>query len=68
MPMTYSTRTPEEIIIRCVSDNGSVNRKQVENILALSQTAAGNILRKLVEQGELTREGHARNVRCFVSK
>jgi len=68
MPMVNTAITPEEIIIKYVKDNGSINRKQAENILALSQTAAGKILRKLVEQGELSREGHSRNVRYFVSK
>ena len=68
VPTANTARTPEEIIIRYVKDNGSTNRKQAENILALSQTAAGKILRKLVELGELTREGHSRNVRYFVSK
>ncbi|MDR2546006.1 MAG: putative DNA binding domain-containing protein [Lachnospiraceae bacterium] len=68
IPTINAAKTPEETIIQYVKDNGSVNRKQAENILALSQTAAGKILRKLVEQGELTREGHSRNVRYFVSK
>jgi len=68
VPTVNKAKTPEEIIIQYVKDNGSINRKQAENILALSQTAAGKILRKLVEKGELTREGHSRNVRYFVSK
>ena len=68
VPTVNTAKPPEEIIAQYVSNNGSINRKQAENILALSQTATGKILRKLVEQGELTREGHSRNVRYFVSK
>lgn len=68
VPMADKALTPEENIIHYVHDNGSVNRKQVESILGISQTAAGKILRKLVENGTLTREGCSRNVRYFVSK
>jgi len=68
VPTVTAATTPEEIIIQYVKDNGSINRKQAESILTLSQTAAGKILRKMVEQEELTREGHSRNVRYFVSK
>ena len=59
---------PEENVMWRVRENGSISRKQVEHLLGISQTAAGVILRKLVEQGELTRRGHSRNVRYFVSK
>ena len=54
-----------EITIQHVKDNGSINRKQAESILSLSQTATGKILRKLLEQGKLIREGRSRNVRYF---
>ena len=62
------TITPEDKVMQYVRENGSINRKQSEYLLALSHTAAGKILRKLVEQGELSREGHSRNIRYFVSK
>ena len=60
--------TQEENVMQFVNENGSINRKQAENLLGISQTAAGKVLRKLVEQGNLRREGHSRNVRYFVSK
>jgi ATP-dependent DNA helicase RecG len=60
--------TPEERIMRYAHENGSINRKQAEHLLGVSQTAAGLVLRRLVEQGELTREGYSRNVRYFVRK
>ena len=57
-----------ERIMDYVIKNGSINRKQAENILGFSQTATGKILRSLVEQGELDREGQSRNIRYFVRK
>ena len=63
-----TTLTPKEIIMQFVYENGSINRKQAEHLLGISQTATGVVLRKLVEQGILMREGHSRNIRYFVSK
>jgi len=51
-----------------VRENGYINRKQAEHLLGVSQTAAGVVLRELVERGELKREGHSRNVRYFAGK
>ena len=59
------TLTQDEKIIHFVNEKGSINRKQAENHLGISQTAAGKVLRKLVEQGVLSRQGHSRNVRYF---
>jgi len=60
--------TPEDKIMQYVNERGSINRKQAEHLLGISQTAAGVVLRKLVEQGILTREGNSHNVKYFVSK
>lgn len=68
VPVVDKTFPPDENVKRYARENGSINRKQVEHLLNVSQTAAGIVLRKLVEQGELTREGYSRNVRYFVSK
>ena len=67
-PAVDARETPNERIMQYVSERGSINRKQAEHLLGISQTAAGLVLRGLVEQGELTREGHSRNVRYFVRK
>ncbi|MCL2767077.1 MAG: putative DNA binding domain-containing protein [Peptococcaceae bacterium] len=64
-PPVYTMYTPEESILQYVREKGSINRKQAEYLIGVSQTAAGLVLRKLVEQGELAREGHSRNVRYF---
>lgn len=62
---TYS-ETPQGSIIRFVREQGSISRKQAESLLGVSQTAAGVILRELVANGELTREGHSRQIRYYV--
>ena len=68
VPVVDKALTQEENVMQFVDGNGSINRKQAETLLGISQTAAGKVLRKLVEQGELIREGHSRNVRYFDSK
>lgn len=68
VPAVSEALTQEENVMQFANENGSINRKQAENLLGISQTAAGKVLRKLVERGELIREGHSRNVRYFVRK
>ena len=67
-PVVEARETPIECVMQYVREYGSINRKQAENLLGISQTAAGVVLRGLVEQRKLTREGYSRNVRYFVSK
>jgi ATP-dependent DNA helicase RecG len=67
-PVFYGNEMPEKRIMQYAQENGSINRKQAEYLLGISQTAAGIILRKLVKQGELVREGYSRNVRYFVKR
>lgn len=68
MPAVDGSLTQEENVMQFVNENSSISRKQTENLLGVSQTAAGKVLRKLVEKGELTRNGHSRNVKYYVSK
>jgi ATP-dependent DNA helicase RecG len=67
-PSVGENETPDKRVMQYVQENGSINRKQTEHILGISQTAAGIVLRKLVDQGELVREGFSRNVRYFAGK
>ena len=68
-PVSNTQMTPEENIMQYVFENGSINRKQAERLLGISQTSAGVILRTMVERGDLARQGHSRNIRYFtVSK
>ena len=54
-----------ERIQQFVHIHGSINRKQTEELLGLSQTAAGIILRKMLKTGVLKKEGNSRNIRYF---
>ncbi|MCL2111265.1 MAG: putative DNA binding domain-containing protein [Clostridiales bacterium] len=65
-PVANGKETPEESVLQYVREHGSINRKQTEHILGVSQTAAGVVLRRLVEQGKLIREGYSHNVRYFL--
>ena len=67
-PKTDVRLTSEENLMQYVNENGSISRKQAEQFLGVSQTAAGIVLRKLLEQGKLVREGHTHNTRYFASK
>ncbi|MDR1040466.1 MAG: hypothetical protein LBR80_09940 [Deltaproteobacteria bacterium] len=61
-------RPPEEYIMRTVKMQGSINRLQVQQLLGISQTASGLILRKLAERGKLIREGSSRNMRYIAGR
>jgi len=57
--------TPYDSVLRYVRENGSINRKQAEELLGVSQTAAGVVLKKMVASGELLKSGNTRQVRYF---
>jgi ATP-dependent DNA helicase RecG len=67
-PVVDGKEASAEKVMQYVHENGSINRKQAEHLLGISQTAAGLVLRELVDSGGLTREGHSRNVKYFVRK
>jgi len=58
--------TPKDSILRFVREHGSINRKQAEELLGVSQTAAGVVLKKMVDSGELSKSGNTRQVRYFI--
>jgi len=57
--------TPRDTVMRYIREHGSINRKQAEELLGVSQTAAGMVLKKMVENGELSKSGNTRQVRYF---
>jgi ATP-dependent DNA helicase RecG len=67
-PTENTGLSADERIVRFARDNGSISRKQAEGLLRVSQTAAGVLLRKMVEQKVLVREGNSRNMRYFARK
>jgi len=58
----------QDRILEYVRENGSINRKEAEQLLGLSQTAVGVMLRGMTENGKLSKEGSSRSVRYYVSK
>ena len=61
------TLSARDKILKYVHENGSINRKEAEQVLGLSQTAAGTMLRSMTESGKLYKEGSSRNVRYYVN-
>lgn len=59
---------PKNKVLDFISTNGSITRKQTEDLLGLSQTAAGNVLRKLYEAGVLTKSGGSKNTAYYIPK
>ena len=57
--------TPQENVLKFVREHGSITRKQTEQLLGASQTAAGVMLRRMTENGDLTKHGSSRNARYF---
>ena len=63
---TFSAdQTPEDKLLKFALEHGSISRKQAEGVLGVSQTAAGVVLRRLAERGDLKRHGHSRNIKYF---
>ena len=52
----------EEKSMRLVSEKKFVNRKEVENLLDISQASAARILRKMVDENKIKKVGSGKNV------
>lgn len=53
--VTAQPLTPEEQVIKLTAEKGVINRKEVEALLGLSQTPAGQLLKKLADWACLSR-------------
>jgi hypothetical protein len=42
-----------------------ISRKQAEDLLGVAQTAAGMVLKKMVDSGEISKSGKTRQIRYF---
>jgi ATP-dependent DNA helicase RecG len=60
--------TPQDSLLRYVREHGSISRKQAEELLGVSQTAAGVVLKKMVDSGELSKSGQTRQIRYFATE
>lgn len=58
-----SQKERTEYILRMLASGGSLSRRDVERAFAISQRAAGNLLKKLVEEGLLERDGGGNQAR-----
>jgi ATP-dependent DNA helicase RecG len=58
--------TPQESILAFVRKNSSITRRQVQELLGISQTAAGVTLREMVQSNKLRKNGNSRNVRYSI--
>lgn len=56
-------KTREEAILSLCRKNGSITRAEAETALGISQSAAILLLRKMVEDGLLVKQGGGRNLR-----
>ena len=62
------SQSADDNIRAFIRENGSITRKQAEQLLGISQTAAGNVLRKMVEDGVIVKKGSSRNLRYFLNE
>lgn len=56
----------EELILEFVRQHGEIARRDVEKTLGLRQTAAGRLLKIMVEKGLLIQKGRGRNTRYML--
>lgn len=58
---------PQQQVISYLQKNGSVNRKEIEKLLGISQISSGRLLSRMVASGQLKRYGSARSTRYRLS-
>lgn len=58
----------ENILLKFLNDNQSITRKEVETLMGLSQSSAGRILKKMVDEGKLIQFGGSRNIKYILRK
>ena len=57
--------TPEEQIQALAKEKGSIDRKDVESLLGISQTPAGQLIKKLTDNGVLIKQGNGKSTRYY---
>lgn len=58
----------ENILLKYLNDNQSITRKEVETLMGLSQSSAGRILKKMVDEGKLIQFGGSKNIKYILRK
>jgi Fic family protein len=59
---------PESAVLNHVRSHGSISRREAVELWDLSENQAAYLLRKLVEQGELSMAGRGRGTRYKLGK
>jgi ATP-dependent DNA helicase RecG len=57
--------TQEEQILGLAAEKGAIERKDVEALLGLSQTPAGQLLKRLIEVGTLIKKGNGKSTKYY---
>ena len=60
--------TDQDRVVHHIREHGSISRKETEQLLNLSQTAAGVILSDMIKDGKIHMVGASRNVRYYLQK
>lgn len=58
----------DERVMELAKEKGILDRKDVEQLLGITQTPAGQLLRKLVERGLLVKNGNGKNTKYTLGK
>jgi ATP-dependent DNA helicase RecG len=56
----------DERVLALVREKGAIDRKDVEGLLGITQTPAGQLLKKLVEAGSLAKTGNGKNIKYLL--
>jgi ATP-dependent DNA helicase RecG len=67
-PEPAKTNTAEEMIMELVKENGSVTRADVESLLDISATSSGRLLKQMVQNSLLVKDGQGRSTHYCFSK
>ena len=63
---TSQTYDPDERVIGLAREKGAINRKDVESLLGIAQTPAGQILKRLIEAGSLVKHGKGKSIKYLL--
>lgn len=55
--------TEEDLILAFVNKNGSITRKNIENLLGISQSSANRILKNMLNNSILYQDGNGKNIK-----
>jgi ATP-dependent DNA helicase RecG len=66
--LVSTNHTPEQQVLLLAADRGVIVRKDVEDMLCISQTPAGRLLRRLTEAQALIKKGNGKNTKYYPTR